>query len=940
MSLTPGTRIGAYDVTGPLGAGGMGEVHRARDTKLDRDVALKVLPEAFTADPDRLARFEREARVLASLNHPNIAQIHGIEEADSTRALVLELVEGPTLAERLAAGPIPLDEALTIAWQIAFALQGAHEAGVVHRDLKPANIKVRDDGTVKVLDFGLAKALDPAPVTQLPATPPPDADPLQSPTLTASVTRMGGGLILGTPAYMSPEQAEGQPTDTRGDLWAFGVILYEMLAGERLFAGETVAQVLARVIDRDLDLSVLPPATPKPVRRLLGRCLERDRRRRMRDAGEAISDLEAAASVSETPPPTPPPDASTAPGGSPPSRWRSWAAGAAAGLALGGLAAATALWTLAPAPAPPAVRRLALDLQLPLARGSAFALSPDGSLLAYAGRDDNRRTRQLMIRRLDQDAVQPLAGTEGAVDPFFSPDGEWIGFFAGSGSPGPSERIQYRWALKKAPVGGGAAVTLADDVPALRGSWGDDDRIVIGGMGSPLRVPATGGLPEAVLAPGAVPDLAVSSAPYVLPGSRALLFTELSTTGGPRLLAASLAAAESEPRVVATEVANATYAPTGHLLLQQAPQLTPGRLGGGVTTLLAAPFDTDRLELTGAPIPVLPDAGFSTWSTDGTLVYALGAGVNVAETPRTLVWLDRDGREEPISAAPRGYSTPRISPSGDRVAVEVTSADGAAVVVIHDLAREASNPLTFDGWSVNPLWSPDGRSVVFTSMEEDDFGLFRKSADGTGRTEPLAAAASTNLLWASAWESTSDTLLVTEAAGMTDVDIHRLPLDGARGSEPLIATESVEVLPVVSPDGRWIAYQSNESGRWAVYVRPYPNVEDGKWQVPGGTGFSPVWSPDGRELFFVAAGPEGRVMMAVEYAADPTFTPSRPRRLFALPSRVDVGGILRQWDISPDGRRFLMVKDEEGAADPRERLSELAYVGNWFTELVERVPLP
>ncbi|MCY4025969.1 MAG: serine/threonine-protein kinase, partial [Acidobacteria bacterium] len=253
MSLTPGTRIGAYDVTGPLGAGGMGEVYRARDTKLDRDVALKVLPEAFTADPDRLARFEREARVLASLNHPNIAQIHGLEETGGTRALVLELVEGPTLADRLAAGPIPLDEVLSIAWQIAFALQGAHEAGVVHRDLKPANIKVRDDGTVKVLDFGLAKALD-----QAPAAPPPNVDPLESPTLTASVTRMGGGLILGTPAYMSPEQAEGQPADTRGDLWAFGVVLYEMLAGERLFAGETVAQVLARVIDRDLDLSVLP----------------------------------------------------------------------------------------------------------------------------------------------------------------------------------------------------------------------------------------------------------------------------------------------------------------------------------------------------------------------------------------------------------------------------------------------------------------------------------------------------------------------------------------------------------------------------------------------------------------------------------------------------------------------------------------------------------
>ena len=547
-----------------------------------------------------------------------------------------------------------------------------------------------------------------------------------------------------------------------------------------------------------------------------------------------------------------------------------------------------------------------------------------------------------MIRRLDQAAVQPLAGTEGAVDPFFSPDGEWIAFFAGSGSAGASERVQYRWTLKKAPVGGGAAVTLAEGLPALRGSWGDDDRIVMGGMGSLLHVPATGGLPEALLPPGAVPDLAVCSAPHVLPGSRALLFTELSTTGGPVLKAVSLTPTEPEPepRVVATEVADATYAPTGHLLLRQAGRLTPGRLGSGVTTLMAAPFDVDRLELTGPPIPVVPNAGFNAWSTDGTLVYASGAGADVAETLRTLVWMDRDGREEPISAAPREYSTPRISPAGDRVAVEVTSADGAATVVIHDLAREASNPLTFDGWSVNPLWSPDGERVVFTSIEEDAFGLFHKAADGTGRTEPLTAAASARMQFASAWMGTPDTLLVTQAASMTDADIHRLPLDGDGGSQPLIATDSVEVLPAVSPDGRWIAYQSNESGRWAIYVRPYPHVEDGKWQVSQGRGFSPVWSPDGRELFFLTAGPDGRGMMAVEYAGEPTFTPSRPRRLFALPSRVDVGGILRQWDVSPDGRRFLLVKDEEGSADLRESLSELVYVGNWFRELVERVPQP
>ena len=930
MPLTPGTRIGAYDVTGPLGAGGMGEVYRARDTRLDREVALKVLPEAFTADPDRLARFEREARVLASLNHPNIAQIHGLEETGGTRALVLELVEGPTLADRLELGPIPLDEVLSIARQIALALQAAHEAGVIHRDLKPANVKVRTDGTVKVLDFGLAKALDTAPA------PPPGADPLESPTITASVTRMGGGLILGTPAYMSPEQAEGQPTDARGDLWSFGVVLYEMLAGERLFAGETVAQVLARVIDRDLDLSVLPPSTPWPVRRLLHRCLERDRRRRMRDAGEAISDLEAAASPSET---LPEAAAGAAASPSPLHGWRARIAWAAGGLAIGCLLAGTALWTLAPAPEPPVVRRLTLDLPSPMARGSGFALSPDGSTLAYAGRTAGGRTRQLMVRHLNEGDAWELDGTEGALDPFFSPDGTWIGFFAGSGPAGGSERIQYRWALERVPVRGGAAVTLADNVPALRGSWGDDDRIVIGALGGLLRVPAAGGTPEELLPAGAVPDVTVCSAPHVLPGSRALLYAELSTDGGSQLKAVSLD--DAEHHVVASDVAGATYTPTGHLLLQRSTRPTAGRSGPRTTTLLAAPFDAERLELTRAPVPVVPNAGSSAWSADGTLLYTADADDGASERRRRLVWIDRDGREDPIPTPPRAYSTPRISPNGDRIALDVID-DGGVDIVVYDLAREVSNRLTFDGWNINPLWSSDGRRVVFTSVENDGFGLFRKAADGTGQAERLTVSRPV-VQMVSDWTGDPDTLVVVHAAGMTNADIHLLPLDGDRISQPLIATAGVETLAGVSPDGRWIAYQSNESGRWAIYVRPFPNVDEGKWQVSPGTGFSPVWSPDGRELFYVAAGPSGRAMMAVGYAGDPTFTPSRPERLFALSIGIHLGSPSRQWDVAPDGERFVMLRDTEEdptGNDPRQGPAELVYVGNWFAELVERVPIP
>ena len=494
MPLSPGTRLGHYDVTSLLGEGGMGQVWQATDTQLGRQVALKILPDAFAADPDRLARFTREAQILASLNHPNIAAIFGIEEAEGTRALVLELVEGPTLADRISQGPIPLDEALPIAKQIAEALEAAHEAGVIHRDLKPANIKVREDGTVKVLDFGLAKALDPNP----------EGDPSQSPTLTAAATQMG--VIIGTAAYMSPEQASGGTADKRSDIWSFGVLLFEMLTGQQLFTGKTVSHVLAKVLERDLDFTVLPTSTPAPVRRLLRRCLEREQKRRLRDVGEALSDLEEAATRPEATLPTPAPISSTS---RPPLGWLAAAAVAAA------LVTGVAVWTLRPAPlgtpmrfvvsAPPS------PVPSPLTTATALAISPDGSVIVYRARVDGEEG--LYVRHVDRLEGEMLTSMVPAGSVFFSPDGAWVGF---------STRVDQT--LKKIPVTGGPALTLCPMPSAPRGaSWGPDDTIIFARFGTGLfRVSAAGGEPEMLTTPES-PDRHYW--PEVLPSGRAVLFT-------------------------------------------------------------------------------------------------------------------------------------------------------------------------------------------------------------------------------------------------------------------------------------------------------------------------------------------------------------------------------------------------------------------------------
>ena len=655
MPLSVGDRLGPYEVTAKIGEGGMGEGYRARDTKLDRDVALKVLPEAFTSDPDRLARFEREAKVLASLNHPNIGSIYGLEEAEGTRALVLELVEGPTLADRIKQGSIPLDAALPIAKQIAEALEAAHEAGVIHRDLKPANIKVREDGTVKVLDFGLAKALDPNP----------QGDPSQSPTLTAAATQMG--VILGTAADMSPEQAAGQTSDKRSDAWSFGVVLYEMLTGQRLFTGETVSHVLAKVLDRELDLSALTTSTPPPIRRLLRRCLERKPKRRLGDLGEALSHLEEArAPVDEAPSAVPVPPVVQ------PAGWRQalpWVAGIALAVI-----SSLAVWSLT-RPGPPPVTRFTIPAESLATTGLAIsvALSPDGRTLVYESFQDGES--QLYHRSMDQLEALPIRGTENGVGPFFSPDGQWVGFWTVRDG-----------VLHKVSLAGGPPTALSPVNEFRWASWGPDGTIVFAGRGEHQGlwiVADTGGAAQQIAQveeEGALRYIA----PEFVPDGTAVLFTIYFSSQPSQVAVRSLETGEQK---VLLEGSGARLTSTGQLVFARDD------------SLWAVPFDADRLEVTGEPVPVLEGVqanadqiGRFALGGDGSLAYVSGSTSSGA--PRTLVWVDRQGQEEPVAAAPRPYQGVRLSPDGGRVAVVVDAPDNTGYIRISQLMKCADEAVS------------------------------------------------------------------------------------------------------------------------------------------------------------------------------------------------------------------------------------------------------
>ena len=890
---TPGTRLGPYEILSAIGAGGMGEVFRAHDSKLDRDVAIKVLPEAFAQDDKRMTRFQREAKVLASLNHTNIASIYGLEDSSNVRALVMELVEGPTLADLIKQGPMAIDEAVPIAKQICDALEYAHERGIVHRDLKPANVKVTPEDAVKVLDFGLAKALE---------TDAGSADISTSPTISRMATL--AGVLLGTAAYMSPEQARAKPVDRRADIWAFGCVLYEMLTGKMAFRGESVTDTLAAVIKAEPDWSQLPAATPMRVRVLLRRCLQKDPKQRLRDIGDARISLEEVLSgASEG-------VSSLGAGGPTLRRVLPWAAALfVAGVVLAG----ATVWILKPSPAPPprpvtrAVITLPPGQRLAGLTGPALALSPDGSHLAYVATTiQPGGTQQIYLRAMESLESRPIPGTEGAATPFFSPDGQWLGFFADG-------------KLKKVSVGGGSAVTVADGTYPGGASWSSQGIIAFSpAVTSALRqVSDAGGTPHALNRFGRG-DIS-HRWPEFLPGGTAVLFAAgVTGSNWSNAQVVVQSVLTGERRNLIQRATNPRYAPSGHLVYAQ----------GG--SLMAAPFDAQRLEVTGTIVPVVegvlqsPVSGAAQYSISatGSLVYIPG-GVSAAQ--HRMVWVSRAGVEQPIATPPHAYFAPRLSPDGRRVAVSLTGQESQ--IWLYDLSRETLTRLTLEG-STNtaPVWTPDGKRITFASNKDGPVSIYWEMADGSGGLERLSTGENNQIPFS--WSHDGQLLTFLEVDATTGNDIWVLQLSD-RKAQPFLRTPFNESVPQFSPDGRWLAYISDESGHFEIYVQPYPGPGS-KWQISTEGGTEPVWNPNGRELFYRS----GEKMMTVDISTQPGFAAGKPRMLFE--GRYEPTPLTTpNYAVSPDGQRFLMLKPAQQA---EEAPTQINVVLNWIEELKRRVP--
>jgi len=888
-----GRTLGHYRIVEKIGEGGMGEVYRAHDERLDRDVAIKVLPEEVAADPDRLRRFERESKAVAKLSHPHICTLHDVGREEGVDFLVMEHLDGETLADRLANGAVPLEEALAFAIQIASALDAAHRRGIVHRDLKPGNVMLTKSGA-KLLDFGLAKLRGAGT----------EGGAGASQMLTEDPPLTEEGMILGTYPYMCPEQLEGKEADERTDIFAFGSVIYEMVSGRRAFGGESRASVIAAIMSGEPQpISALEPMTPPLLERTVRKCLAKEPENRWQSAKDLHDELKWIAEAgSEAGVPT------TAR----PKSHMHLAWGLALFLAVAaGLVAGMAAWNLKPPPSRP-VSRLSLMLppgdQFTNMGSHVVALSPDGRLLAYGA------NQQLYLRAMDQMEATPIRGTEGGGrSPFFSPDGQWVGFWADG-------------QLRKVSVSGGAPVTLCKARNPWGASWEANDTIVFGqGREGILQVSAAGGTPE-VLVPTSSID-GVAHGPQILPDGKSLLFTIddgiYTNWDNAQIVVQSMTTGER--RVLIEEGTDARYVSTGHLVYA---------LRG---TLLAVPFDAARTEVSGGPVSLVEGvatagmwtgAAHFSFSETGSLVYVDGFENEIA---RTLVWVDREGREESLAAEPRAYAYPRISPDGTRVALDIR--DQEQDIWIWDFARETLTRLTFDaGRDLYPLWTPDGRRIVFGSGVSSGgaANLFWKAADGTGVAEQLTDSPIHQVPQSISPDGKQ--LVYRETTVKSGNDLRVLSLEGERSSEALQATAFDELNAEVSPDGRWLAYQSNESGQGEIYVRTFPNVNEGRWQISTGGGTRPLWGPVGSELFYLARG--GRLMV-VPVQTDPSFTAGRAEILFEEPYYVEASVAGRAYDISPDGRRFLMIKEsEEDTSVPMS----MTVVLNWFEELERLVP--
>jgi len=896
MPLETGSSLGPYEILGTLGAGGMGEVYRARDTKLGRDVAIKILPESFTHDPERVARFRREAQLLASLNHPNIGAIYGLDEAAASQFLVLELVDGESLAARIERGALSLADAMSIATDVAHALEAAHEQGIVHRDLKPANIVLTKDGRAKVLDFGLAKSVDSG------------SSPSQSPAITFMATMaQTQGVILGTAAYMSPEQAKGQAADRRTDVWALGCVLYEMLAGRKPFGGDDISDTIASVLRDTPDMSALPAAVPDGVRNVIARCLEKNRRDRIPDISAARLLIAAAVGGSA---------ATTASVRAARGSGRHWLPWAVAGVLAAALAGVLLRAILSPSAASARTLKVTVRIgttgDIVTELGASEVLSPDGRVLALAVTSKVGEPSRLYVRHLDELIARPLAGTDGVRAPFFSPDGQWIGFFADR-------------KLKKIAVTGGQALVVADAQVSRGGAWMADGTILFqpkSAPGSPLmRVPADGGTPAPALT---LEDKASTQRwAQVLPGGKDVLYTAATSVGAGfnygNVMIQSLAGGPAT--LVIAGGYYGRYVPTGHILYVHD------------ATLLAVPFDLSRRAVTGPPLTLIEGLSVDeatggaqySISADGTLAYMSGAGYAKI---MPMAWLEGTGAMTPLRTQGAAFANPKFSPDGRRIAMDISAP--VRDLWVYEWARDTLSRLTADPTdSSAPVWSPDGRDIAFSSKRDTRafYNLYVKHADGTGAVTRLATASRHQI--AGSWHPSGKYLAFGEQTE-TGFDVMVLPLEGnsTAGWKPgtptvFLKTPAAEQNPEFSPDGRWLAYQSDESGRVEVYVRPFP-AGDRKWQVSSLGGSYPTWSPTGHVLYY--GTPESQIMEVPFAVAGDSFAPERPR----LWSPVKFSaGFYGRYALHPDGRRFAIGRTAEDA----ERGDQITLVFNLFDEL-------